>query len=422
MKMRSLGRALAAAVCLTVTAGCGSVSAPATPGTGTGAASATHHGTGTIKVGVLQSLSGTMAISEVPLERAELLAIDQINAKGGVLGKKIQPIVMDGASNPATFATKARQLIQQDHVTAVFGGWTSASRKAMLPVFQQYKNDLWYPVQWEGLEDSPNIVYTGAVPNQQIIPAVTYLAKTKGYKRFFLVGSNYVFPRTANEIIQAELKHYGATVAGVEYVPLGGTDFTSVIAKIQQSKPQAILNTLNGDSNVAFFKQLKDAGLGPKQLPVMSFSIAEQEIKGIGPSLVAGDYVAWNYYQSMNNSLNHAFVQAYQAKYGKNQVTDDPMEHGYIDVQLWAKAVQKAGSTNPAKVLAAVKGLTMNTPQGPVQIDPATHMLSQVARIGVIRSNGQIRQVWNSGATLLKPDPCMKTYAWFKLPSGSGGC
>jgi len=416
---------LAAALCLFAAAGCGTVgtatsAATSTSSTATAApgASSSSAASGTIKVGVLQSLSGTMSISEVPLEQAELLAIDQLNAKGGVLGKQIQPVVADGASDPATFATKARQLIQQDHVVAVFGGWTSASRKAMLPVFQQTGNDLWYPVQWEGLEDSPNIVYTGAVPNQQIIPAVQYLIQQKHYKKFFLVGSDYVFPRTANEIIQAELAHYGATVSGVEYVPLGGTDFTSIIAKIQAAKPDAILNTLNGDSNVAFFKQLQDVGLTPAKLPVMSFSIAEQEIKGIGPSLVSGDYVAWNYYQSMNNPLNQAFVSAFQAKYGSTQVTDDPMEHGYIDVLLWAKAVEKAGSTDPAKVLAAVKGLSMNTPQGQVTIDPATHMLSQVARIGQILPTGQIKDVWDSGTTPLTPDPCMTSYSWFT----GGGC
>lgn len=335
-----------------------------------------------------------------------------------MLGKQLQAIPVDGASDPATFATKAKELIDQDHVVAVFGGWTSASRKAMLPVFEQTGNDLWYPVQWEGLEDSPNIVYTGAVPNQQIIPAVDYLVNTKHDKSFFLVGSDYVFPRTANKIIKAEVAHYGATVAGEEYVPLGGTDFTSIIAKIQQTKPDAILNTLNGDSNVAFFKQLQDVGLTPTKLPVMSFSIAEQEIKGIGPSLVAGDYVAWNYYQSMAGASNAAFVTAYQAKYGKDQVTDDPMEHGYIDVLLWAQAVAKAGATDPGKVLAAVKGLSMDTPQGPVSIDPATHMLSQVARIGQIQADGQIQDIWDSGTTPLAPDPCMKSYPWYS----GGGC
>lgn len=405
---------------LAIAGGCGTVGSGATSTSTSGSSASGSATTGgdTIKVGILQSLSGTMSISEVPLQNAELLAIDQVNQQGGVLGKKLVPVPVDGASDPATFATKAKELIEQDHVPVVFGGWTSASRKAMLPVFEQDKSDLWYPVQWEGLEDSPNIVYTGAVPNQQIIPAVDFLVQQQHKKSFFLVGSDYVFPRTANKIIKAELKHYGVTVAGEEYVPLGGTDFTSIIAKIQQAHPDAILNTLNGDSNVAFFKQLQGVGLTPDKLPVMSFSIAEQEIKGIGPSLVTGDYVAWNYYQSMDNALNKAFVSAYQAKYGADQVTDDPMEHGYIDVLLWAKAVQAAGSTDPAKVLDAAKGLSMDTPQGPVTIDPATHMLSQVVRIGQIQSDGQIKDIWDSGTQPLAPDPCMKSYSWYT----GGGC
>ena len=237
----------------------------------------------TVKVGVLQSLSGTMAISEVPLQDAELLAIDQINAKGGVLGKQVVPVIEDGASDPSTFAQKATKLIESDKVVTVFGGWTSASRKAMLPVFQKFNGLLWYPVQFEGNECSPNIMYSGAQPNQQALPALTW-AESKGYKKYFLLGSDYVYPRTANLILKKHIAHDGMTLSGEEYVPLGGTDFSSIIAEIQQTKPDIIINTLNGDSNVSFFKQAAAAGMTPDKLPVMSFSIAEPEAKAMGPS------------------------------------------------------------------------------------------------------------------------------------------
>jgi urea transport system substrate-binding protein len=237
---------------------------------------------GEVKVGVLHSLTGTMAISEVTVKNATLLAIEEINARGGVLGRKLIPVVEDGASDPATFAQKAQKLIQQDKVATVFGGWTSASRKAMLPVFERLGNLLWYPVQFEGNECSPNIMYTGAQPNQQILPALDW-ALEKGYKKFFLVGSDYVFPRTANLILKRHIEARKGVVSGEEYVPLGGTDFSSVVNKIRAARPDVIFNTINGDSNVAFFKQMAAAGLTPDKLPVMSFSIAEQEAKAIGP-------------------------------------------------------------------------------------------------------------------------------------------
>lgn len=350
---------------------------------------------GTVKVGVLQSLSGTMAISEVPLENAEMLAIDQLNAKGGVLGKKIVPVVEDGASDPAIFAQKAAKLLQQDKVVTVFGGWTSASRKAMLPVFQKLHGLLWYPVQFEGNECSPNIMYSGAQPNQQALPALTW-AESKGYKKIFLVGSDYVYPRTANLILKKHIKHDGLTLSGEEYVPLGGTDFSSIVAEIQQAKPDIIINTLNGDSNVSFFKQMAAAGMTPDKMPVMSFSIAEPEAQAMGPSLLAGSYTSWNYFMSLPGATNAAFVSAYQAKYGAKSVVDDPMVHGYEDVMIWAAAAEKAGSFDPEKVRNAAISLGfMDSPLGEVKFAPDQSMV-QSAYIGELQPDGQFKVIWKS--------------------------
>jgi len=349
---------------------------------------------GTVKVGVLQSLSGTMAISEVPLEDAELLAIDQINAAGGVLGKQIVPVEEDGASDPSTFAQKATKLIEEDGVVTVFGGWTSASRKAMLPVFQKFNNLLWYPVQFEGNECSPNIMYSGAQPNQQALPALTW-AEEKGYKSYFLLGSDYVYPRTANLILKKHIAHDGLTLSGEEYVPLGGTDFSSIIAEIQQTKPDIIINTLNGDSNVSFFKQMAAAGLTPDKLPVMSFSIAEPEAKAMGPSLLAGSYTSWNYYESLPGADNAAFVAAFKAKYGADAVVDDPMVHGYEDVYVWAAAVKKAGTFDPTAVRdAAVTLGYADSPLGDVKFAQNQSMV-QTGYIGELQPDGQFSIIWS---------------------------
>jgi urea transport system substrate-binding protein len=358
---------------------------------------------GSVKVGVLQSLSGTMAISEVPLEGAELLAIDQINASGGLLGKQIVPVEEDGASDPATFAQKATKLIESDKVVTVFGGWTSSSRKAMLPVFQKFHNLLWYPVQFEGNECSPNIMYSGAQPNQQALPALTW-AEQKGYKSYFLLGSDYVYPRTANLILKKHIAHDGMTLAGEEYVPLGGTDFSSIVAEIQQAKPDIIINTLNGDSNVSFFKQMAAAGLTPDKLPVMSFSIAEPEAKAMGPSLLAGSYTSWNYYESLPGAANAAFVSAFKAKFGADSVVDDPMVHGYQDVYEWAAAVKKAGSFDPKKVRdAAVELAAANSPLGPVSFADNQSMV-QTGYIGELQPDGQFKIVWTS-PSVIQPEP-----------------
>ncbi|MDB5053645.1 MAG: urea transporter, urea binding protein [Bacilli bacterium] len=364
-----------------------------------------------ISVGVLHSLTGTMSISEVSVRDAELMAIDEINSAGGVLGKQIKPIVEDGASDWPTFAEKAKKLLLKDKVAVVFGGWTSASRKAMLPVFEENKGLLFYPLQYEGLEASPNIFYTGAAPNQQIIPSVTWLLKNKG-KKFYLLGSDYVFPRTANKIIKEQLKAEGGTLVAEEYTPLGYTDYNSIIAKIKQAKPDVIYNTLNGDSNVAFFKQLKDAGIGPNDITTMSVSVAEEEVRGIGPSVMAGHYTAWNYYQSTDNPANKKFVAAYKAKYGQDRVTDDPIDAAYNAVYLWAAAVTKAGSTDVEKVKAAAKGIEIDTPEGKVKIDGENQHVYKTSRIGQIQADGTIKEIWSSGDTTLKPDPFLKTYSW----------
>lgn len=390
-----------------VLTGCSS-SGTSSPG---GSSSGTTSGD-TIKVGVLHSLSGTMSISETSVKDAELLAIEEINAAGGLLGKKLEPIIEDGASDWPTFAEKAKKLLQKDKVAVIFGGWTSASRKAMLPVVEENNGLLFYPVQYEGLEASPNIFYTGAAPNQQIVPAVSWLLKNKG-KKFYLLGSDYVFPRTANKIIKAQLAAEGGEVVGEEYTPLGHTDYSTIISKIKQAKPNVIFNTLNGDSNVAFFKQLKDAGIAAKDTTVMSVSVAEEEIRGIGTDVLAGHLASWNYYQSTDTPKNKEFVQKYKQKYGTDRVTDDPIEAGYFGVYLWAEAVKKAGGTAVDKVKEAAKGIQFDAPEGVVKIDGDNQHTYKIVRIGEVQKDGQFKEVWNSGEPV-KPDPFLKTYDWAK--------
>jgi len=368
---------------------------------------------GEIKVGILHSLSGTMAISEVSVRDAELLAISEINAKGGVLGKKVVPVVEDGASDWPTFAEKAQKLISSDKVAATFGGWTSASRKAMLPVFERNKALLYYPVQYEGLEASPYIFYTGATTNQQIIPGLEFLQKKLKVKTLFLVGSDYVFPRTANKEIKAWAKAHKMKIVGEEYSPLGNTEYATTVNKIKQAKPDAVFQTINGDSNVAFWKQFTAAGLNAKNMPVVSVSTAEDEVRGVGIKNIVGQYVAWNYYQTTPGATNAKFVKAYKKKYGQKRVTDDPIEAGYVGVHLWAKAVEKAKSTNVAAVKKASKGLTFNAPEGKVTIDGSNQHIYKTARIGKLQPNGLIKEVFGSGKPI-KPDPFLKTYSWAK--------
>ncbi|WP_128661158.1 urea ABC transporter substrate-binding protein [Paenibacillus sp. 598K] len=408
-----------------VLAGCGNNAAsnkPASSSTNTGANTSTSGAGGAsdgdgIKVGILHSLSGTMSISEVSVKDAEMMAIEEINASGGVLGKQLVPIVEDGASDWPTFAEKARKLISEDGVATVFGGWTSSSRKAMLPVFEELNGLLWYPVQYEGLESSPNIFYTGATTNQQIVPAVSWLLENRGTK-FFLLGSDYVFPQTANKIIKEQLKAEGGELVGEEYTPLGHTDYSTLIAKIQQAKPEVIFNTLNGDSNVAFFKQLKDAGITAADMTVLSVSVAEEEIRGIGVDVLEGHLAAWNYYQTTDTPENKAFVDNYKAAYGADRVTADPIEAGYDAVYLWAAAVEKAGTTDVDAVKEAAKGLEWDAPGGKVTIDGDNQHIYKTVRIGEVQADGQFKELWNSGEPV-KPDPYLETYEWAASLSSS---
>jgi urea transport system substrate-binding protein len=364
----------------------------------------------TVKVGLLNSLSGTMAISEVTVRDAIKLAVEEINTAGGVLGKKIEPISEDGASDWPTFAEKAEKLIREDKVAAVFGCWTSASRKAVKPVFEENKALLFYPVQYEGLEQSPYIFYTGATTNQQIVPGLEYL-KSQGKTSVYLVGSDYVFPRTANKIIKAYAQANGMTVLGEDYAPLGSTEFGTIVNKVKASKASAVFNTLNGDSNVAFFKEYKSAGLTAASMPVVSVSIAEEEVKSIGTQYLDGQLTAWNYYQTTPGAANDKFVKAYKAKYGQDKPTSDPMEAAYVSVYLWKAMVEKAGGFEVDKVKAASDGVTFEAPEGLVTIDGATQHIYKTARIGKVGPDGLITEVWNSGQPV-KPDPYLKGYPW----------
>ncbi|ROS78767.1 urea ABC transporter substrate-binding protein [Cellulomonas sp. PhB143] len=363
-----------------------------------------------VKIGFLNSLSGTMAISEQTVHDSLQMAADEINADGGVLGKQLDIVSEDGASEPTVFAEKAQKLITSDCVAAVFGGWTSASRKAMLPVFEGDDALLFYPVQYEGLEASPNIFYTGATTNQQIVPALDYL-KEQGAKTLFLVGSDYVFPRTANKEINAYAKANGMTVVGEEYAPLGHTDFSTIVNKVKAAGADAVFNTLNGDSNVAFFKEYKNAGLTADAMPVLSVSIAEEEVGGIGVDNVEGQLTAWNYYQTIDSPENATFVKDFKAKYGDDRVTSDPMEAAYTSLYLWKNMVEKAKSFAVPDVQAAADGVSFDAPEGTVTVDGENHHVAKTALVGKIGADGLIHTEWSSDGPIA-PDPFLKGYDW----------
>jgi urea transport system substrate-binding protein len=373
---------------------CGGTTTTTDTGATDGATEAPAAGGETVKVGILHSLSGTMAISETTVVDAEKLAIKEINAAGGVLGKQIEAVVEDGASDWTTFAEKAEKLIDQDKVAVVFGGWTSASRKAMLPVFESKDHMLWYPLQYEGQECSKNIFYSGATPNQQIEPAVNWLLENKS-KDFFLVGSDYVFPRTANTIIKEQLKAEGGNTVGEDYLPLGNTEVTPIITKIKAALPNGgvIFNSLNGDSNVAFFKQLQGAGMGPDKYPVMSVSIAEEEVKQIGPEFLKGHLAAWNYFMTVETPENTKWVADFKAEFGDDRVTNDPMEAAYIMVYLWKQAVEAAGTFDIPEVRTATYGQELAAPEGPVTVN-TNHHLSKTVRLGEVREDGMFDIIW----------------------------
>lgn len=408
-RMRRLRLAVPAAIATSMLAisACGS---SASDEASSSAASCVDTSGDTVKVGSLNSLSGTMAISEVTVRDSIKLAVDQINENGGVLGKQITLVGEDGASEPTVFAEKAEKLISSDCVAAVFGGWTSSSRKAMLPVFEDNNALLYYPVQYEGLESSKNIFYTGATTNQQIVPALDYL-KEKGVKSLYLVGSDYVFPQTANRIIKAYADANGIEIKGEDYTPLGSTDFSTIVNKVRAADADAVFNTLNGDSNVAFFREYKNVGLTAQDMPVVSVSIAEEEVGGIGVQNIEGQLTAWNYYQTVDNPVNTSFVQDYKDAYGADKPTSDPMEAAYVSVYLWKNTVEKANSFGVGDIQKAAGGVSFDAPEGTVTIDGENNHITKTARIGEIRNDGLIYTVWDSGEPI-NPDPYLKNYPW----------
>lgn len=363
-----------------------------------------------VKVGILHSLTGTMSISEIGVRDAELLAIKELNEAGGVLGCQIKVVEEDGKSNPRIFAEKARKLLEEDKVAAIFGCWTSDSRKAVKPVVEEFYGLLWYPVQYEGFEASPNIMYMGAAPNQQVVPAVDYCYNNIG-KRFYLLGSDYVFPRTANEIIKAQLKDLGGECVGETYVSMHESDFNQIVKDIKKIKPDVIINTLNGSSNNSFFSQLKYSGVDASDIPVMSFSVSDSEIKSIGAEKLKGHYVAWNYFESTSTAKNTKFVSSFKREFGINRAVGDPEEAAYIAVNMWASACNRAGTFDVEPVRIAAKGLSYIAPEGIVTIEGSNQHLNKIIRIGKINEDGQIDELYVSSAPV-RPDPYLSTYAW----------
>ncbi|KKW67416.1 branched-chain amino acid ABC transporter substrate-binding protein [Lampropedia cohaerens] len=365
----------------------------------------------TIKVGILHSLTGTMAISETALKDVALMTIEEINANGGVLGKQLEPVVVDPASSEPMFAEKARELLAQEKVAVVFGNWTSASRKAVLPVFKELNGLLFYPVQYEGEELERNVFYTGAAPNQQAIPAVEYLLSEDGggAKRFVLLGTDYVYPRTTNKILRAFLHTKGISDDDIMevYTPFGHSDYQTIIADIKRfaaGGPTAVVSTINGDSNVPFYRELGNAGLSATEVPVVAFSVGEEELRGVDTKPLVGHLAAWNYFQSLDNPTNAAFVAKWKAYAKANNlpnadtaVTNDPMEATYIGINMWKQAVEKAGTTDVDAVIDAVGGQTFDAPNGfTIKMDETNHHLHKPVYIGEIREDGQFDVVWQT--------------------------
>lgn len=381
-----------------------------------------------IKVGILHSLSGTMAISETSLKDVALMTIDEINKSGGVLGRKLEPVVVDPASNWPLFAEKARQLITKDKVAVTFGCWTSVSRKSVLPVYEELNSLLFYPVQYEGEEMSKNVFYTGAAPNQQAIPAVEYLMSKEGggAKRFFLLGTDYVYPRTTNKILRAFLKSKGVADKDIEevYTPFGHSDYQTIVANIKkfsQGGKTAVISTINGDSNVPFYKELGNAGLKAKDVPVVAFSVGEEELRGIDTKPLVGHLAAWNYFMSVKNPQNEAFkkqwaawVKANNLPGGDKRVTNDPMEATYVGIHMWAQAVKKAGTTDTDKVRAAMYGQTFKAPDGFTLTMGENHHLYKPVMIGEVKGDGQFTVVWKTPAAV-------RAQPWSPYIAGNAG-
>jgi len=363
----------------------------------------------TIKVGVLHSLSGTMAISETTLKDTVLMMVDDINKKGGLLGKKVEAVVVDPASNWPLFAEKARELLQKDKVAVVFGCWTSVSRKSVLPVFEELNGLLFYPVQYEGEESSNNVFYTGAAPNQQAIPAVEYLMSKEGgdVKRWVLEGTDYVYPRTTNKILEAFLKSKGVAADDIKinYTPFGFSDWQTEVAAIKTfasgGKKTAVVSTINGDANVPFYKELANQGIKASDIPVVAFSVGEEELSGIDTKNLVGHLAAWNYFESVKNPTNEAFIKQWHA-FIKNdkRVTNDPMEATYIGFKMWAQAVTQAGTTDVNAVRQAMYGQKVKAPSGFTVVMNTNHHLSKPVMIGEIRPDGQFDVVWKTKTTI----------------------
>ena len=365
----------------------------------------------TVKVGVLHSLSGTMAISETVLKDVVLMAVEEINAKGGVMGYKVEAVVVDPASNWPLFAEKARQLLTQDKVAAVFGCWTSVSRKSVLPVFEELNGLLFYPVQYEGEEISKNVFYTGAAPNQQAIPAVEYLMSKDGggAKRWVLLGTDYVYPRTTNKILRAFLRSKGVADKDIDekYTPFGHADYQTIVADIKKFSAggkTAVVSTINGDSNVPFYKELGNQGLKATDVPVVAFSVGEEELRGVDTKPLVGHLAAWNYFMSLKNPENDAwkkkwaaYTKAKKLPYADKPLTNDPMEAAYIGVYMWKQAAEKAKSFDVDKVTAAMAGQTLKAPSGIVsKMDEKNHHLYKAVFIGEVKADGQFNVVWKT--------------------------
>jgi urea transport system substrate-binding protein len=404
-----------AAIAALVLAGCGARAGDpaAAPASGTAASESCIDTSGdTIKLGFLNSLTGGMAISERTVSTALHMAADEINADGGILGKQIEYVQEDGATDWPTFAEKTEKMLTQDCVGAIFGGWTSSSRKAVKPVVEEHNGLFFYPVQYEGLESSENIYYTGATTNQQIIPALDFLA-AEGVETLFLAGSDYVFPRTANAIIKLYAAELGIEIVGEEYVPLDKDDWTTQVAKIVEADPDYVFNTINGSSNVGFVKAYYDAGLTPEKTPIISVSIAEEEAPAMGHE-VTGNYASWNYFQSMDTPDNPAFIERWQEYPDNSGVTSDPMEAAYISLYLYKALVEAAGSFEVDAINAAAleNEITVDAPEGLVTLNGENHHISKPGNIGRINADNQFDIVWSSDGAI-EPDPYLEQYGWF---------
>jgi urea ABC transporter urea binding protein len=360
-----------------------------------------------IKVGVLHSLSGTMAENEAPIVDAIMFAIEEINQAGGVQGRPLKAIVADGMSDPETFALEAKRLIEEEKVCTIFGCWSSASRKSVKPIVEDHDHLLVYPLQYEGLETSPNIIYMGAAPNQQILPAIDWAFTLLGKRRFFLLGSDYVFPRAANEIIKDELKRLGAEVVGEQYLALGESDMDDVVTAIAKARPDMILNTINGDSNIAFFRALRESGIKPGDCPTLSFSTDEEGLRNLSPKDIAGDYAAWTYFEAIDTAENKQFVSRFRDKYPQRIVTD-PMESAYVAVLTWARAANDVKSLEPRRIRRAMLEQRFESPGGEVRFDPDTQHCYKTPRIGQIQSNGRMKIVWTAPESI-PPEPFPKS-------------